>query len=91
MKESKENKDNLSKIRKCIVKGKHLTDIWNEPIVGKATIEKPVRQMGVIAPIPKMLSQEHHVTGSTEIQQTEESEVTGTTAEIPDSGIDHKV
>lgn len=46
MKESKENKDNLSKIRKCIVKGEPLTDIWNEPIVGKATIEKPVCLMG---------------------------------------------
>lgn len=88
MKDSQESKDNLSKIRKCIVKGKHLTDIWNETVI-REKIEACFTVMGRIVPLHE--TEEFDATESAEILQTEESEITGTTAEIFDSGIDHEM
>jgi hypothetical protein len=110
MKDSKENKDNLSKIRQCIAQGEPLTDSLNKTVIrGKReacfTVMGAIAPLhetmkvhystgarclrGAIAPIPEII-EEHDVTESTGIH-AEESEVAGTTAEIPDSGIDHKV
>lgn len=107
MKDSKENKDNLSKIRKCIAKGEPLTDILNETVTrGKKKVDFTVMgqiaplhetmkahfpmevRSGIIAPISEI--EDHDVTEPTEIH-SEESDVTGTTAELPDSGVDHKM
>lgn len=89
MKESKENKDNLSKIRKCVAKGGPLTDILSSEFCLRIPDEKlNFTPMGRYVQV--LTCQERHVTESTEIH-SEGSEVTGTTAEIFDSGIDHKM
>lgn len=89
MKESKENKDNLSKIRKCVAKGGPLADILSSEFCLRIPDEKlNFTPMGRYVQV--LTGQEHHVTESTEIH-SEESEITGTTAEIFDSGIDHEM
>ena len=109
MKDSKENKDNLSKIRQCIAQGEPLTDSLNKT-VRRGKREACFTVMGVIAPLHETMDahhstgarclrgaiapiseiEEHDVTEPTEIH-SEESEITGTTAEIFDSGIDHEM
>lgn len=89
MKESKENKDNLSKIRKCIAKGDPWADFLS---LSKVCLQIPDEKLSDFTLMGYELPcLERHVAESTEILQTKKSEVTGTTAEIPDSGIDHKV